>query len=271
MGISCGALQWNIGSNSSSRWSEMSASRDVLSVMPHFGGQMWQACNSTVSVRASPSCAGGRHGTRLKPKPKAELVALMGSTRCVPNRTRRSGQSPPRPSTRPRRGRPARGGAKSKRLFCWFFDIVTQNGGLEGLTFAKTKNFHRCEPARPGRRRGLRFPERPKRYQRACQGRKEERHALAHQRGRREAGNSRDELLAFAHRGTAVAPRRSESQGLDRHGRRLGERYEVELRDTRSVAGARRARLAPCERVVFSRTSGAKCCIPGLNIETEAS
>ena len=29
----------------------------------------------------------------------------------------------------------------SKRSFCWFFDIVTQNGDLKGLTFADVARF----------------------------------------------------------------------------------------------------------------------------------
>ncbi|MBL7599230.1 peptidoglycan-binding domain 1 protein, partial [Escherichia coli] len=29
----------------------------------------------------------------------------------------------------------------SKRLFCWFFDIITQNGGLETLSPQRVKDF----------------------------------------------------------------------------------------------------------------------------------
>jgi hypothetical protein len=141
MGISCGALQWNIGSNSLQPMVRNVGKTHVLSVMPDFGGQMWQACNGTVSSGLS-IVRGWQNGTRLKPKPKAELVALMGSNAMRAEQDKKIGTVATKAFNQATAWAAARGDSSaSKRLFCWFFDIVTQNGGLEGLTFAKTKNF----------------------------------------------------------------------------------------------------------------------------------
>ncbi|WP_204320003.1 hypothetical protein, partial [Klebsiella pneumoniae] len=71
----------------------------------------------------------------LKPVAKAELRALMGGTAMRAQQDKVIGEV----AGRAHAGATAwaRGyddGTPSKRLFCWFFDIITQNGGLETLS-----------------------------------------------------------------------------------------------------------------------------------------
>lgn len=145
MGISCGALQWNIGSNSLQPMLRAVGQAHVASTMPGFGTEMWQAANSNVS--AGLAIVNGwqtRTGNswKLKAAAKAELKALMGSApmRAEQDKTidkvaqiafREAGKWA------------ASGGrtAPKKREFCWFFDLVTQNGGLEGLTLPEVRTF----------------------------------------------------------------------------------------------------------------------------------
>ena len=99
MGISCGALQWNIGSNSLQPMLGVVGQVHVLSVMPTFGAELSEAANA-IDKGA---------GIAFR---QASIWAASG------NRD-----------------------APSKREFCWFFDLVTQNGGLEGLTLAEVRTF----------------------------------------------------------------------------------------------------------------------------------
>jgi len=106
---------------------------------------MWQAANASVSsglsiVNGWQTGSGG--SSRLKPAAKAELKALMGS---APMRAEQdkaidkvAGIAFRQASIWAASGNRA---APSKREFCWFFDLVTQNGGLEGLTLAEVRTF----------------------------------------------------------------------------------------------------------------------------------
>ena len=145
MGISCGALQWNIGSNSLQPMLRAAGQAHITGVMPVFGAEMWQAANSNVSaglaiVNGWQTGSGG--SSRLKPVAKAELRALMGS---APMRAEQDKaiDKVAQIAFREASKWAASGGrnAPKKREFCWFFDLVTQNGGLEGLTLPEVKTF----------------------------------------------------------------------------------------------------------------------------------
>ena len=141
MGISCGALQWNIGQGSLQPMVKNVGKTHVTSTMSTFGAQMWTACNGSISSGLS-IVRGWQSGSSLKPKPKAELKALMGSDKMRAEQDKRIATVAEKAFNQATAWAAARGDSSaSKRLFCWFFDIVTQNGGLEGLTYAKTKNF----------------------------------------------------------------------------------------------------------------------------------
>ena len=134
MGISCGALQWNIGSNSLQPMIKKVGKAHVVAAMPHYGDQLWTACNTTISKGLAIVRAWQTKKT-LRPKAKAELRTLMGTAEMRAEQDTRIAEV----------ARLAFNGAAawvtgqagqqpSKRLFCWFFDLATQNGGLEGLT-----------------------------------------------------------------------------------------------------------------------------------------
>ena len=143
MGISCGALQWNIGQGSLQPMVLAVGEAEVRRVMPRHGADFWRACNAPVR-EGLRIVRGFQTGTRLSAHAKAEIRSLMGSAAM-----RR--QQKDRISTIARRAADlandwARAGGAvgaSKRHFLWFFDLVTQNGGLEGLTFEQVDAFIR--------------------------------------------------------------------------------------------------------------------------------
>jgi hypothetical protein len=135
MGISCGALQWNIGQNSLQPMVKAVGKPVVNDAMPNFGNEMWAACNGSISGGLT-IVRGWQNGSTLKKGPKAELVSLMGTTEMRTEQDAKIKRVAERAFDQAARWAKEQGNAQpSKRLFCWFFDLVTQNGSLEGLTF----------------------------------------------------------------------------------------------------------------------------------------
>jgi hypothetical protein len=141
MGISCGALQWNIGMGSLQPMVRAVGENAVLAEMPTLGAEMWQACNSGIAnglaiVRRWQS------GTRLTPAARKELANLMGS---APMRAQQDALIGDKARAALREAAKWAGSAgrptPTKREFLWFFDLLTQNGGLEGQTIAKVRDF----------------------------------------------------------------------------------------------------------------------------------
>lgn len=134
MGISCGVLQWNIGMGSLQPMVKSVGKAVVKHYMPSFGEKMWQAANAPVKdglkiVRQWQT------GTTLKPSAKAELSALFGGPEMKAvqlARVRTVGESAFALAEVwcKNTGAPMR-----LKDFCWFFDLVTQNGSLKNLTF----------------------------------------------------------------------------------------------------------------------------------------
>lgn len=141
MGISCGALQWNVGKGSLQPMVKAVGRTVVNAAMPNFGKETWQACNTTVG-KGLAIVRGWQVGTSLKSKPKAELRALMGTAEMRAEQQTRINSVAERSFDRATEWATAAGkSAASKRLFCWFFDLTTQNGGLEGLTPQRVADF----------------------------------------------------------------------------------------------------------------------------------
>ncbi|HEY0116694.1 MAG TPA: hypothetical protein VGB54_13340 [Allosphingosinicella sp.] len=141
MGISCGALQWNIGSDSLQPMVRAVGQPVVLRTMPVHGADMWQACTNSVS-KGLAIVRGWQSRTKLKAKPAAELRALMGSREMRAQQDKRIQAVAAAAHKQGEKWAQESGdGPQSKRTFCWFFDLVTQNGGLEGLTASKVKAF----------------------------------------------------------------------------------------------------------------------------------
>lgn len=134
MGISCGALQWNIGQGSLQSMVKAIGRTAVVAAMPTHGVDMWQACNTTIK-NGLAIVRGWQTNKKLKAKPKAELVALMGASAMRAEQDKKIANVAQVAFDRAETWATASPGrTPSKRLFCWFFDLVTQNGGLEGLT-----------------------------------------------------------------------------------------------------------------------------------------
>jgi len=140
MGISCGALQWNIGQGSLQPMVKNVGEALVATTMPTHGAELWKACNGTIKAGLA-IVRGWQTGTTLKKKAKTELQALMGSPQMRAEQDKRIDGVAGDAFDEATAWAAARGARPSKRLFCWFFDLVTQNGGLEGLTFQEVADF----------------------------------------------------------------------------------------------------------------------------------
>ena len=141
MGISCGALQWNIGLGSLQPLVRAAGKPVVLAAMPTFGTEMWQACSG--SIRDGLAIVRGwQNGTTLKAQAKSELRALMGTPEMrMQQQIRIDAVADTAYRWADRWANTRNGTQASKRLFCWFFDVATQNGDLEGLTPQAVKDF----------------------------------------------------------------------------------------------------------------------------------
>lgn len=143
MGISCGALQWNIGKGTLQLMVQAVSKSVVLSAMPTFGADMWKACSSDIPTGLR-IVRGWQSAKKLSATARAELRALMGSPQmraeqdlaiaAIGARARRAADAWAKASGRQ---------DATKHEFLWFFDLVTQNGSLEGLTPATVQDFIR--------------------------------------------------------------------------------------------------------------------------------
>lgn len=141
MGISCGALQWNIGKGSLQPMVEKVGKNIVRANMPQFGNEMWQACDGTIS-EGLRIVRGWQTGTKLSTKVRNELRSLMSCPEMRAEQDRMIGIVAQRALRQAAawssgRGRPE----PSKREFLWFFDLATQNGSLEGIKPADVERF----------------------------------------------------------------------------------------------------------------------------------
>jgi hypothetical protein len=141
MGLSLGVLQWNIGMGSLQPLVKNTGRAAVVDAMPVFGSEFWRACTGNIS-QGLTTVRGWQTGQRLRPAVKAELKALAHSAAFVDQQiaaarkvaaqawlgastwNKEAGLSDP-----------------SLRDFCWFFDLMTQNGGLKGISPSDVEQF----------------------------------------------------------------------------------------------------------------------------------
>lgn len=140
MGISCGVLQWNIGQASLQPMVKAVGQAVVSAAMPVNGAEMWSACTGSITSGLA-IVRGWQAGAELKPGPKAELRALMGTPQMRAEQDKVIAGVAASAYKQATDWAAAGGAAPTKRLFCWFFDVLTQNGGLEGLTPAAVASF----------------------------------------------------------------------------------------------------------------------------------
>lgn len=135
-GISCGVLQWNIGQGSLQPMIQEAGEDVVLATMPVFGKAMWRACTSS-TPQGLAIVRGWQTQGRLMQGPKKELQALMGSPRLRELQDNRIRKVAERAETLASQWADARGGgARTRQELVFFFDVVTQNGGMKDLGFA---------------------------------------------------------------------------------------------------------------------------------------
>lgn len=149
MGISCGALQWNMGKGSLQPMAKAVGKSTVVAAMPILGEQFWTACNSSIA-KGLTIVRSWQTGAKLKAEAARELRVLMGTPEMRAQQDARiagKAQNAFGLASQWAANRP--GGQPSKRSFCWFFDLVTQNGGLNGLTFQEMADF--LEQTKPDR------------------------------------------------------------------------------------------------------------------------
>ncbi|MFY8207982.1 MAG: hypothetical protein ACOVOE_01395 [Caulobacter sp.] len=149
MGISCGVLQWNIGSASLQPMVKAVGQAVVLREAPTIGADLWRACNAGVATGLA-IVRGWQTGTKLKAIPARELASLMGSPEMKAQQTSRIRVVAERADALADSWAKAAGrNARTLRELVWFFDLVTQNGGLKGLTLADVRAF--IQTSTPGR------------------------------------------------------------------------------------------------------------------------
>ncbi len=141
-GISLGVLQWNIGQGSLQPMVRAIGRARVVALLPQLGTEFWTACTSDIPAGLA-IVRGWQSGGALRPAARAELrdftrsaeftARQVAAARVVATSAWRAAGVWAADSTAP--------GGVSKALFCWFFDLYTQNGGLKGLTFADVAAF----------------------------------------------------------------------------------------------------------------------------------
>jgi hypothetical protein len=141
MGISLGVLQWNIGSNSLQPIVK-ALGRDVCtSTMPHLGDDLWKACNAPVAqglavVRAwQPANAlpnSVRDELRAFVKSRQFQDLQLKTAHAVGDQAWNTASD-----WAQKQGRTS----PTKREFCWFYDVFTQNGSLKSVTPATVQAF----------------------------------------------------------------------------------------------------------------------------------
>lgn len=142
MGISLGVLQWNIGSHSLQAMVAALGETAVKQLMPHYGDQLWDACNGDVP-HGLAICRSWQNGSQLRPDALQELKAFTKSDLFVAQQVHKvSGVAAQAWSAAADyASEDPQYGEVSKPLFCWFFDVFTQNGGLKGIGYADVSAF----------------------------------------------------------------------------------------------------------------------------------
>lgn len=141
MGISLGVLQWNIGSNSLQPMVRAIGKAAVTATMPNRGEDLWRACNTTVPAGLAIVRA-WQPNNKL---PKATFNELKAYVRSAPFQEQQLKAARKVGNTAwdtavdwaNKQGRDT----ATKREFCWFYDVFTQNGGLKSVTPKKVQDF----------------------------------------------------------------------------------------------------------------------------------
>ncbi len=133
MGISCGILQWNIGSGSLQPIVKACGQVAAQKYMPVHGDELWTACNSNIAQGLAIVRA-WQPNKKFKPDVLKELRALFGSPEMFEQQmavSRAVGETAMKLASR--WATELRGGDPRLKEFCLFFDLVTQSGGMKNV------------------------------------------------------------------------------------------------------------------------------------------
>jgi len=140
-GISLGVLQWNIGSGSLQPIVRRVGEANVVAAMPNFGRDLWAACNADVA-RGLAIVRGWQSGGRLRPDVTAELKAFLRSAPCLAQQIAAARSVAGHAFNQASAWAAAQDrAAPTQREFSWFFDLLTQNGGLKDVTPQSVRDF----------------------------------------------------------------------------------------------------------------------------------
>ncbi len=141
-GISCGILQWNIGQGSLQPLVKAGGITLVLKYMPQYGNKFWEACNAPIN-QGLREVRSWQSSNRLNPTVIAELSAFFGSPEMVENQISRAMNLGERAYELAVRWAIDERHEQTPSLhdFCWFFDLLTMNGGMKNLWYEDVQNF----------------------------------------------------------------------------------------------------------------------------------
>jgi hypothetical protein len=141
MGISCGILQWNIGSKSLQPLVKACGKTAVQKYMPAQGEELWNACHATVAEGLAV-VRSWQPNKKLKQDIRKQLEALFGSDEMIKQQMaacEENGESAMKLASR--WANDLRGGEPTLKEFCLFFDLVTQNGGMKHVWLDDVRTF----------------------------------------------------------------------------------------------------------------------------------
>lgn len=141
MGISLGVLQWNIGSGSLQPLVKNVGKIAVITAMPKYGDDLWNACNSNIP-KGLAIVRAWQTGSTLKRDVKAELKAFTHGKEFVTQQIAAAEKVAKRAWDAAVDWNNDLGkNEPSLREFCWFFDVMTQNGGLKEISPTDVQQF----------------------------------------------------------------------------------------------------------------------------------
>jgi hypothetical protein len=141
MGISCGVLQWNLGSNSFQPIAREVGQAVVLRTMPVYGVELWSACNATPDL----GCEIVRRWqtkAALSTRAATELKSLMDSPEMRRAQLLRIAAVAQRADDLAAGWARDRGQTqRTTQELIWFFDVLTQNGSMRGVGYKDVQAF----------------------------------------------------------------------------------------------------------------------------------
>jgi hypothetical protein len=137
MGISLGVLQWNLGMGSLQPLVKAIGRGQVLSLMPIYGHELWTACTGDIAS-ALAIARRWQTGSKLRPDVRLELKNLARSPAFLDQQIAAAGEVGQRALDR---AAAWTAGTPALQEFCWFFDLLTQNGGLKDVSPAMVADF----------------------------------------------------------------------------------------------------------------------------------